>query len=122
MDNNLSLIPLEGEAFTDKEMAVFEEKYMPVIRDYAHVVKMKKSFEEKEKKFKKDLGKAMDELGIKSFDCPFVKFIRVAGSEDKVTIDLDALKDKEPELYQELLEDYPKKTKGKSSTVRFDVK
>lgn len=120
---NFSLIPFEcAEEFTAGELAAFEEKYMQTIKDYSHIVKMKKSFEEKEKQFKKELGNVMDELGIKSMDCPFIKFIRVAGSEDKQTIDLDSLKEKEPELFAELLADYPKTTKGKSPSVRFDVK
>lgn len=117
-----SLIPFEGSEFTDGEIKVFEEKYLPVIKSYAECVKQKKQFEAQEKKFKEQLGQAMDELGIKSMDSAFVKFTRVAQGEDKMTIDLEAMKEKEPDLYNELLEDYPKTVKGKSAFVRFEVK
>lgn len=120
---NMNLIPIqESDAFTDKELQIFEEKYLPVIKNYAEVVKQKKAFEEQEKRFKKELGQVMDNFGIKSMDCPFVKFTRVAAGEDKTTLDIDALKEYEPELYQDLIEDYPKIIKGKSAFVRFDVK
>ena len=117
-----SLVPLNGEAFTDEEVQVFETKYLMACEKLSAVVKQKKQLEEQEKEFKKQLGVAMDECGIKSLDNPFIKIIRVAGSSDSVSIDLKAMEQKEPDLYKELLQDYPKVTKGKSASVRFDVK
>ena len=38
------------------------------------------------------------EYGIKSIDNQYLKIIRVAGSEGKTTIDLDAMEKKEPDL------------------------
>lgn len=117
------LVPLKAEKeFTSAELEMFEEKYMPTVQKYAEIVKQKKAFEEQEKKFKAELGKVMDDLGIKSMDCPFVKFTRVAAGKDKTTIDIDSLKDKEPELYDELIEDYPKTVKGKAAYVTFTAK
>lgn len=117
----MNLVTFE-KPFSTQEMTLFEEKYLPTIKQYAECVKQKKAFEEQEKKFKAELGKVMDELGIKSMDCPFVKFTRIAAGEDKTTLDVDALKEKEPELYDELLADYPKLVKGKAAYVTFSVK
>ena len=52
----------------------------------------------------------------------YLKIIRVAGSEGKQTIDLDTMEKKEPDLFKELLADYPKTTGAKKASVRFDVK
>lgn len=118
-----NLIPMnDSESFTENELQMFEEKYLPVIQEYSSIVKQKKAFEEQEKKFKKKLGEVMDDLGIKTMDCPFARFTRVAQGEDKTSIDIDELQTKEPELYEELLADYPKVTKGRASYVKFDVK
>lgn len=121
--NFLSLIPMNNEEqFTDNELQLFEAKYLPTIKNYAEVVKQKKAFEQAEKKFKAELEKVMSELKVKTVDCPFVKFTRVEAGDSKTTVDLDALKNKEPELYEELLADYPKVVKGRSAYVKFDVK
>lgn len=117
-----SLIPIKDEEFTAEEIELFEEKYLPIIKQYSEVVKQKKQFEAQEKKFKDQLGKVMDELGIKSMDNAFVRFTRIAAGKDKTTIDIDALGEKEPELFKELLEDYPKTVKGKSAYVKFEIK
>lgn len=122
MANTTNLIPLNGDSFTEGELQAFEAKYFPVIKEYAEVVKQKKAFEAKEKMFKSELGKAMDELGIKTMDCPFLRFTRVDAGEDKRTIDLDAFQAAEPVLFDELVNDYPKIVKGKSAYVKFDVK
>ena len=63
-----------------------------------------------------------DRYGIKSLDNQFVKIIRVAGSEGSQTVDLDKMKEAEPELFAELLADYPKTTGAKKASIRFDVK
>lgn len=121
--SNFSLIPFEGaEEFNEGELQLFEEQHLVVIKEMADMTKQMKSLEDQLKKVKKDLGKVMDDYGVKSMDCPWLKFTRVSAGEDKTTIDLEALKDKEPELYAELVADYPKKVKGKAASVRFEVK
>lgn len=120
--SNTTLIPYEGTSFTENEITAFNEQYLPVIKQYCDAVKQKKEFEKQEKKFKAQLGKVMDELGIKSMDSDFVRFTRIDAGQDKTTIDLDLLKSNEPELYAELIADYPKTVKGKSAYVKFDVK
>jgi hypothetical protein len=111
---------LNGEPFTTEELQVFENHYLAVFQNLAELTKQKKALEDQEKKFKSQLEKAMDEYGIKSLDNQFIKIIRVAGSSS-TTIDLKKLEEQEPDLFKDLLADYPKTTTRKAS-VRFDVK
>lgn len=112
----------ESKGFTEGEITELEKQYLSVMKSLSETVKAKKKLEEDEKKVKKQLEKVMDDYGIKSVDNQFLKIIRVAGSEGKQTIDIDAMAEKEPELYQELLADYPKTTGAKKASIRFDVK
>ena len=111
---------LNDEAFTTQEVQVFENQYLAVFQNLAEVTKQKKALEDQEKKVKSQLEKLMDEYGIKSLDNQFIKIIRVAGSSS-TTIDLKKLEEQEPDLFKDLLTDYPKTTTRKAS-VRFDVK
>ena len=111
---------LNGEPFTTEEVQVFENQYLAVFQNLAEVTKQKKALEDQEKKVKSELEKLMDEYGIKSLDNQFIKIIRVAGSSS-TTIDLKKLEEQEPDLFKELLADYPKTTTRKAS-IRFDVK
>ena len=121
MTTDIALLE-DKKQFTEAELQVFEEKYLSVMKDLADATIQKKRLEEQEKKFKGQLEKVMDEYGIKSIDNQFLKIIRVAGSDGKTTVDLDKMQKEEPELYQELLEDYPKTTGKKKASIRFDVK
>lgn len=112
----------EDNQFTDAELQVFEKKYLSVMKGLADAVIRKKWLEEQEKNFKEQLKKVMDAYGIKSIDNKFLKIIRIAGSDGKQTIDIDKMQKEEPELYQELVEDYPKVTGKKKASIRFDVK
>lgn len=117
------LVMMEGKQdFTAEELQVFEEQYLAVMQNLADAVKKKKKIEADEKKFKEQLGKVMDEYGIKSLDNQYLKIIRVAGSEGSQTVDLDKMQKEEPELYADLLKDYPKTTGAKKASIRFDVK
>lgn len=112
----------ENNQFTEQELQVFEEKYLAVMKGLADATIQKKRLEEQEKNFKKQLEKVMDEYGIKSIDNQFLKIVRVAGSEGKQTIDLDKMQKEEPELFEELLADYPKTSGARKASIRFDVK
>lgn len=104
----------------NNEIQVFENKYMPVMAQLSALNKQLKQLQEQEKALKADLEKAMDKYDIKSIDNEFVKITRVAESKT-TTIDLKALQEKEPALYGELLEDYPKVTVRKAH-VKIQVK
>ena len=102
------------------EIQVFENQHLLVFKQLAEVTKTKKQLEEQEKKIKADLEKAMDAYEIKSFENQYIKITRVNGSTS-TSIDLKALEEKEPKLYAELLEDYPK-VSTKKSYLTFKVK
>lgn len=102
------------------QVQVFEQQYMQVFKQLVDITKTKKQLEEQEKKVKEDIEKAMDAYDIKSIDNQFLKITRVNGSTS-TSIDLKALEEKEPKLYGELLEDYPKVTNRKSY-LTFKVK
>lgn len=114
---------LEGkEDFTEEELSVFEQQYMSVMKNLSDMTKQKKKIEEQEKLIKANLGKVMDEYGIKSLDNQFLKIIRVSESKGKATVDLDKMQKEEPELFDELIKDYPKTAGAKKASIRFDVK
>lgn len=102
------------------EVTVFENKYMAVMANIALLDKQVKEMQEQQKSLKADLEAAMDEYDIKSIDNEFLKITRVAASSS-TSIDLKTLQKKEPALYGELLEDYPKVT-NKKAYVMFKVK
>lgn len=103
-----------------KEIQVFENKYMAVMANIALLEKQVKEMQEKQKALKADLESAMNEYEIKSIDNEYLKITRVEESTS-TSIDLKALQKKEPALYGELLEDYPKVT-VKKAHVRITVK
>src|SRR5690606_8044957 len=102
------------------QVQVFENKYLTQMQQLQQRVNHKKEIEKTEKQIKKELEQAMNEYNIKSIDNEYLKITRVEASES-VSIDLTAMKKKEPDLYDDLLKDYPKVTKRKAY-VRFTVK
>lgn len=104
----------------NNQVQVFEQQHMQVFKQLADITKTKKQLEEQEKKVKEDLEKAMDAYDIKSIDNQFLKITRVNGSTS-TSVDLKLMQEKEPKLYGELLEDYPKVT-TKKSYLTFKVK
>nr|WP_235962399.1 hypothetical protein [Heyndrickxia coagulans] len=82
--------------------------------------KQVKEMQEQQKALKAKLEGAMDEHGIKSIDNEYLKITRVAASTSK-SIDLKKLQEKEPKLYGELLEDYPK-VSNRKAYVQIKVK
>lgn len=104
----------------NNELAVFEEKSL-LFAQRLKILKTKKERLDKEEKDLKDIiEKLFDEYGLKSFKNEYFSISRVADSESK-SIDLKDMEKKEPELYAELLEDYPKITKRKAC-IRISVK
>lgn len=102
------------------QVQIFENKYMAVMANIALLDKQVKEMQEQQKALKADLEKAMNEYEIKSIDNEYLKITRVEESTS-TSIDLKALQKKEPALYGELLEDYPKITKRKAY-VKITVK
>ena len=82
--------------------------------------KKQEELAELEKNAKAQLQEQMEKYGIISFKNEYVTISLVKGSTT-TSIDLKALEEKEPELYNDLLNDYPKTTTKKDS-VRIIVK
>lgn len=97
-----------------------ESQYLEKFKNLKAVVEVKKKAEAEEKKLKQQLTDAFLENNIKTLDNDFVKITWVEGSES-TSIDLKELQKKETELYDELLQDYPKTT-VKKPYLRITVK
>lgn len=102
------------------DVILFNEQYLQEFRKLSKLKLELKRLESEEKAIKQQLQDAFEEFGIDSIDNEYIKISRVKGSTSK-SIDLDKLKDSEPQLYEELFEDYPKLTERKSY-IRFTVK
>lgn len=67
-----------------------------------------------------DLKKEVQEsLGESSYAGKRGKITYVKPKEGSTTIDISALQEKEPNLYDELLKDYPKKVSGRAASYRY---
>ena len=104
----------------DNNLVLFENKALSVMKNLSDLKKEQDRLAEIEKNFRTELQTVMDEYGIVSFKNDYVTISLVKGSTS-VSIDLKSLEKKEPELYAELLADYPKETVKKDS-VRILVK
>lgn len=95
------------------EIEHFNSAALDVMRNIATLATQKKDIEAQDKAMRDELLSLCEEYGVESIDNEYVKITKVKGSSS-VSIDLKKLESKEPELYGELLEDYPKKTERKA--------
>lgn len=98
----------------------FSDKYIATLQRYADLETTIKELEETKKKVRAEIQEAMEFYGVRSFENDFLKLTLVAPSVSK-TIDTSALRISEPDIYDELIERYPKVTERKQSlrvTVR----
>lgn len=102
------------------EVKAFEDKNYVLLANYALLEKQAKDILAKQKEAKADLLAQMEKYNIKSIDNKLLKITRVEPSES-TSVDLKAFQKEEPVNYAQLLEDYPKVTKRKSS-IRITVK
>lgn len=102
------------------ELQVFEEKSLVLAQGLKALKTEKERLEKEEKDLKDTLEKLFNEYDLKTFKNDYFSITKVADSESK-SIDLKGMEKKEPELYAELLEDYPKITKRKGY-IRISVK
>lgn len=102
------------------DLTVFEKKYLESFKQLSELKKEQDRLAEIEKNVKAEIEKAMDDNDIVSVKNDYVTITRVAASESK-SIDLKALQDREPKLYEDLIADYPKVT-NKKAYIRIAVK
>lgn len=98
----------------------FTEEHLALLKDFADAEKRIKQEEKARDAFKEQIKRAMEEYGIKSLDCDLLKIAYVESSES-TTIDTTKIRNKDEELYLELLASYPKVTKRKAY-IRLMVK
>ena len=104
----------------ENELQLFEKQNLEAFKKLAELKKQQEELKKTEDEVKSQIEKSMEEYGVKSLKNEYITISYVEASTSE-TIDLKALEKKEPELYNELLEDYKKVTTRKAS-VRFTVK
>ena len=104
----------------DNNLVLFENKALQYMKNISELKKEQDRLAELEKTARTELQAVMDEYGITQFKNDYVTISLVQGST-RVSIDLKALDKEEPDLYADLLKDYPKETVKKDS-VRILVK
>lgn len=102
------------------ELTEFEQQNLEVFKNLSQLSKLKKDLKKQEDSAKQALQDQMEKFGITSIDNDYIKITQVAGSES-TSIDIKAMQKKEPELYDGLIEDYPKVTKRKPY-LKFTVR
>lgn len=102
------------------ELTEFEQSNIALFKDLKLLDNSIKELQDKQKKYKDELVKQMEQYNVKSIDNDFVKVTYVAPAQ-LTSVDLKTFKEKEPEEYDMLLNDYPKVTNRKGY-VRIKVK
>lgn len=102
------------------DLTVFEKKYLESFKQLSELKKEQDRLAEIEKNVKAEIEKAIDDNDIVSVKNDYVTITRVAESTS-TSIDLKALQDREPKLYEDLIADYPKVT-NKKAYIRIAVK
>lgn len=91
------------------ELQKFEEQNLQVFKDISSLNTQIKELQAEEKAIKAQLEEAMQEHDIKSIDNDYIRITFVDESET-VKLDLKEMENKEPETFEELMEDYPVKS------------
>lgn len=104
----------------ENDIKVFEEKSLVIAEGLKKLKDEKQRLEKEEKDLKNTLEKLFNQYDLKSFKNDYFSITRVEASES-VSLNEKEFKEKEPELYEELLEDYKKVSKRKGY-IRISVK
>jgi pantothenate kinase-related protein Tda10 len=102
------------------DLQIFEQSNLAIFQKLAEFKKAQEQMKSQEEELKAQIEKAMEEYCVKSFKNEYITISYVEGSTSE-SIDLKELEKKEPELYKDLLGDYPKITTRKPY-VKFLVK
>lgn len=102
------------------ELTEFEQQNLILMSRICESEHLIKEIQSAQKQYKANLIAAMEKYNVKSLDNGFLKVTYVPESQS-TSVDLKTFKEKEPDEYEGLLEDYPKVTK-RSAYVRIKVK
>lgn len=98
------------------ELEVFKQNQVAVIQAITDILKSKKELEEKEKKIREKLMKAMEANGIKKFSSDWLDVTYVAPTT-RTSIDSAKLKKEKPDVYAAY-----SKTSNVSASVKISLK
>lgn len=104
----------------DNNIKVYTEHNLVFFKELKEIKRVKEELEKKEEIVKNKIIEEFNKYGIVSIDNEHIRINRIAESKTE-TIDLKKLKEKEPDLYYELLVDYPKLI-TKKEHIRLVVK
>ena len=104
----------------DNNLVIFSSKALAYMKNLSELKKEQDRLAELEKTARSQLQSVIDKYGITQFKNDYVTISLVKGSTT-TSIDLKELEKNEPQLYQDLLRDYPKETTKKDS-IRILVK
>lgn len=102
------------------EVTMFQEANRGIIQAYSNLDTNIKELIKTQNELKAQLLIQMEKYDVKSIDNNVIKITKVEPSES-VSVDLKTFQKKEPVNYAQLLEDYPKVIKRKTS-IRITVK
>ncbi len=102
------------------DLVKFNQEHIVLFKELSKLKLEKQKLENLENSVKEELKENMEKYNIDSVDNDYVKINKVKESS-KVSLDTKKFKEKEPKLYDELMEDYSK-TSTKKSYVRITVK
>ena len=98
----------------EKNELTFNENYLATMQRYADLEKTVKELEETKKNVRAEIQEAMEAYGVRSVDNEFMKITIVSPSYSK-TIDTAAMRIAKPDLYDELMDRFPKVIEKKAS-------
>lgn len=104
----------------ERNELTFNENYLATMQRYAELEKTVKELEDTKKKVRAEIQEAMESYGVRSVDNDYLHITVVAPSFSK-SVDTAALKIAKPDLYEELVEKYPKVLERRAS-LRVKVK
>lgn len=120
IDNVIVKVKEVEEDFMENNLIEFGNHNLAIFQKMAELKKVQKELEKTESELKEALEKSMEEYGVKSFKNDYIT-ISYVEETTSTSIDLKKLEAKEPDLYGDLLNDYPKIT-TKKAYVKFLVK
>ena len=96
------------------DISLFNNNYMATMQRYADLESTIKELTETKDKVRAEIQRAMEDYNIRSIENDILKITLVAPSVS-TTIDTKALRMRDPDTYEDLLDEYPKTIERKQS-------
>lgn len=105
---------------SENAITVFNNNYMATMQRYADLEQTIKDLDATKKKVRAELQRAMEDYGIRSIENDICK-ITVVAESDSITIDTSALRISKPDVYDDLVDAFPKHM-HKNAFLRVTIK